>query len=94
MYIIYIYIAHSIKTATPQVRMLQYNDSRDLSFRGFHEILAAGDNNCDCCTSIANPDGDSGWGINIYQMRDVNAFFYYMRTCTESRQCLQRLFWT
>eukprot|EP00435_Cladocopium_sp_Y103_P010460 s3003_g2.t1 len=42
-----------------------------------------GDNNCDCCTSIANPDGDSGWGINIYQMRDVNAFFYYMRTCTE-----------
>ena len=61
-------------------------------FTCFHEIVAPGDNNCDCCTSMANSAGDSGWGINVYRMRDVNAFSYYIRTCTESRQCLKRLF--
>eukprot|EP00435_Cladocopium_sp_Y103_P014442 s3003_g3.t1 len=42
-----------------------------------------GDNNCGCCLNVETLDEDTFWGINVYQVRDLNSFHYYLRTCAE-----------
>ena len=42
-----------------------------------------GDSNCDCCLNLENVEDDSGWGIRVYQLRDMNWFHYYQQNCED-----------
>ena len=43
--------------------------------------MAPGDNNCGCCLDVQTLEEDTFWGINVYQVHDLNSFHYFTTTC-------------
>ena len=47
-----------------------------------------GDNNCNCCDTVEVIFGD-GWGVNVYELRDVDADYYFRVLCGPNCSCTE-----